>query len=292
MEGIILRGIGSFYTVEDRAGSGLYTLHAQKKLRRTGLKPLVGDRVAFMPGEGEEDGWIEQILPRKNELVRPSVANVDTLMLVLAPVPLPDMVMIDKLVLRARRGGMTPALCVNKTDLESDLPQRIGREYAGSELHSFFVSARTGAGLEALRPMMEGRVTCLAGQSAVGKTSLLNALFGLEMETGGLSEKTARGRHTTRRAELMALGGAYVMDTPGFSLLELDDDLTPLDIAGYYTEYAALEEGCRFQPCLHDREPGCAVRRAVEKGELGQQRWERYRTLLAEARENQKGRYT
>ena len=292
MEGIILRGIGSFYTVEDRAGSGLYTLRAQKKLRRTGLKPLVGDRVAFMPGEGEEDGWIEQILPRKNELVRPSVANVDTLMLVLAPVPLPDMVMIDKLILRARRGGMTPAICVNKTDLESDLPQRIGREYAGSELRSFFVSARTGAGLETLRPMMEGRVTCLAGQSAVGKTSLLNALFGLEMETGGLSEKTERGRHTTRRAELMALGGAYVMDTPGFSLLELDDDLTPLDIAGYYTEYAALEEGCRFQPCLHDREPGCAVRRAVEKGKLGQQRWERYRTLLAEARENQKGRYT
>ena len=118
MEGIILRGIGSFYTVEDGAGSGLYTLRAQKKLRRTGLKPLVGDRVAFMPGEGEEDGWIEQILPRKNELVRPSVANVDTLMLVLAPVPLPDMVMIDKLILRARRGGMTPALCVNKTDLD------------------------------------------------------------------------------------------------------------------------------------------------------------------------------
>ncbi|MBR1408841.1 MAG: ribosome small subunit-dependent GTPase A [Clostridia bacterium] len=291
MEGIILRGIGSFYTVRSSEDGGEYVLRAQKKLRRTGMKPLVGDRVLFVPGKGEEEGWIESILPRKNELVRPSVANVDMLMLVLAPVPLPDLMMIDRLILRARRGGMTPAICVNKTDLENGLPEKIENEYAGSGLKSFYVSAKTGDGLGLLRPALEGKVTCLAGQSAVGKTSLLNALFGLAMETGGLSEKTERGRHTTRKAELMTFGDALVMDTPGFSLLELEDDLPPEEIADQYEEYAALSEGCRFQPCLHDREPGCAVRRAVEEGRLSPQRWERYRKLLAEAKEKQKGRY-
>ena len=256
------------------------------------MKPLVGDRVEFVPGKDGEEGWIESILPRKNELIRPSVANVDMLMLVMAPVPLPDLMMIDKLILRARRGGMTPAICVNKTDLENGLPERIEREYAGSELQSFYVSAKTGVGLDLLRPALGGKVTCLAGQSAVGKTSLLNALFGLRMETGGLSEKTERGRHTTRKAELMTFGDALVMDTPGFSLLELEDDLPPEEIAGHYEEYAELSEGCRFQPCLHDREPGCAVRRAVDEGRLSRQRWERYRKLLAEAKEKQKGRYT
>lgn len=291
MTGSILRGIGSFYTVLADEDAQEYTLRAQKKLRHQKLTPMVGDRVRFTPGEGDDDGWIEEILPRKSELIRPSVANADMLMLVVASVPQPDMLLVDKLILRAERGGMTPAICVNKVDLGEELAQRIAAEYAGTELRVFSVSARTGEGIGALREALRGKVTCLAGQSAVGKSSLLNALFGLNLETGGLSRKTERGRHTTRRAEMMSLDGSFVLDTPGFSLLELETDMEPQEFAGLYPEYNALAADCHFQPCLHDREPGCAVRAAVESGALGAARWVRYRQLLGEVRENWKGRY-
>ena len=291
MTGCILRGIGSFYTVLCDEDHGEYTLRAQKKLRHQKLKPMVGDRVRFTPGQGEEDGWLEEILPRRSMMERPSVANVDMLMLVMASVPQPDLLLLDKLILRAEAGGMTPAICVNKLDLGGELAEQIRAEYQGTQLRVFAVSAHTGEGVEALREAMRGKVTCLAGQSAVGKSSLLNALFGLELETGGLSRKTERGRHTTRRAEMMEMDGMFVLDTPGFSLLELEDNIDPQDFAQLYPEYNQLAGECRFQPCLHDREPGCAVHAAVDAGMLGRARYERYRQLLAEVRENWKGRY-
>ena len=291
MEGSILRGIGSFYTVLCVEDGREYTLRAQKKLRHQHLTPMVGDRVRFTPGQGEEDGWLEEILPRKSMLVRPSVANVDMLMLVVASVPAPDLLLCDKLILRATQGNMTPAICVNKIDLGDGLARQIGEEYEGTQLRVFSASAQTGEGIEALREAMRGKVTCLAGQSAVGKSSLLNALFGLSLETGGLSRKTERGRHTTRRAEMMALHGMFVLDTPGFSLLEIEDGMEPEAFAQLYPEYNALSGGCRFQPCLHDREPGCAVHAAVDCGELSAARWARYRELLGEVREKWKGRY-
>ncbi len=291
MTGSIMRGIGSFYTVLSDEDGREYTLRAQKKLRRQGA-PLVGDHVRFTPGQGEEDGWLEEILPRKSELVRPSVANVDMLMLVMAIVPEPDLLLCDKLIVRASRGGMTPAICVNKIDLGDALALQLEKEYSGTPLRVYRVSARTGDGIDILRQDMRGRVTCLAGQSAVGKSSLLNALFGLELETGELSRKTERGRHTTRRTEMMSFDGMMVLDTPGFSLLEWEDDLEPAAFAQTYPEYNALASSCRFQPCLHDREPGCAVHAAVDRGELNRARWERYRQLLGEVRENWKGRYT
>ena len=291
MEGSLLRGIGSFDTVLCDQDGRDYPLRAQKKLRHQKLTPMVGDRVRFTPGQGEEDGWLEEILPRRSMLVRPSVANVDMLMLVVASVPAPDLLLCDKLILRATQGSMTPAICVNKIDLGDGLAQQIEAEYAGTQLRVFSVSAHTGEGVGALREAMRGRVTCLAGQSAVGKSSLLNALFGLSLETGGLSRKTERGRHTTRRAEMMALDGMFVLDTPGFSLLELEDAIEPEAFAQLYPEYNALAGACRFQPCLHDREPGCAVHAAVDRGELSAARWARYRELLGEVREKWKGRY-
>ena len=291
MEGIILRGIGSFYTVRSEENGAEYTLRAQKKLRHQKLTPMVGDRVTFLPGEGEENGWIEAILPRHSIMERPSVANADVLMLVVAPVPQADLLLIDKLIVRASCGNMTPAICVNKTDLDGGLYDRLRDEYKGTGLQVYCTSTVTGEGIDALRESMRGKVVCLAGQSAVGKSSLINALLGLELETGGLSRKTERGRHTTRRCELLSCGGLYVLDTPGFSLLDLESTMEPEELPDHYPEYAALSEGCRFQPCMHDREPGCAVRKAVEKGELSRERWERYRVLLMEARENLKGRY-
>ena len=291
MTGSIMRGIGSFYTVLCDEDGQEYTLRAQKKLRHQHMTPMVGDAVRFTPGQGEENGWLEEILPRRSVMERPSVANVDMLMLVLASVPQPDLLLCDKLILRATQGSMTPAICVNKIDLGDGLAQQIEAEYAGTQLRVFSVSAHTGEGVGALREAMRGRVTCLAGQSAVGKSSLLNALFGLSLETGGLSRKTERGRHTTRRAEMMALDGMFVLDTPGFSLLELEDAIEPEAFAQLYPEYNALAGACRFQPCLHDREPGCAVHAAVDRGELSAARWARYRELLGEVREKWKGRY-
>ena len=291
MEGSILRGIGSFYTVLCDEDGQEYTLRAQKKLRHQRLTPMVGDRVRFTPGEGEDNGWLEEILPRRSMLVRPSVANVDMLMLVVASVPQPDLLLCDKLILRANAGNMTPAICVNKIDLGGELAKQIEREYAGTQLKVFAVSAQTGEGVDQLREAMRGKVTCLAGQSAVGKSSLLNRLFDLNLETGGLSRKTERGRHTTRRSEMMALDGMFVLDTPGFSLLELEETIEPEAFAQLYPEYNALAGECRFQPCQHDREPGCAVHAAVDRGELSPERWARYRELLGEVREKWKGRY-
>lgn len=291
MTGSILRGIGSFYTVLSDEDGQEYTLRAQKKLRHQRLTPMVGDRVRFAPGQGEEDGWLEEILPRRSMMQRPSVANVDMLMLVMASVPQPDLLLCDKLILRAESGGMTPALCVNKVDLGDELAQSIRREYAGTRLRVFSASAKTGEGIAELREAMRGRVTCLAGQSAVGKSSLLNALFGLNLETGGLSRKTERGRHTTRRSEMMYLDGMFVLDTPGFSLLEIDEAIEPQAFAELYPEYNELAGECRFQPCLHDREPGCAVHAAVDAGRLSPERWARYRQLLGEVKEKWKGRY-
>ena len=291
MVGSIMRGIGSFYTVLCDEDGLEYTLRAQKKLRHQRLTPMVGDRVRFTPGEGEDNGWLEEILPRRSVMLRPSVANCDMLMLVVASVPHPDMLLIDKLILRAARGGMTPAICVNKIDLGDALEQSIREEYAGTQLRVFAASALTGEGIPALREAMRGKVTCLAGQSAVGKSSLINALLGLQLETGGLSRKTERGRHTTRRSEMMAADGMLVLDTPGFSLLELEDGIEPQDFAQLYPEYNELAGECRFQPCLHDREPGCAVKEAVAAGRLSAVRWERYRELLSQVKQTWKGRY-
>ena len=291
MVGSIMRGIVIFYTVLCDEDGLEYTLRAQKKLRHQKLTPMVGDRVRFTPGEGEDNGWLEEILPRRSVMLRPSVANCDMLMLVVASVPHPDMLLIDKLILRAARGGMTPAICVNKIDLGDELEQSIREEYAGTQLRVFAASALTGEGIPALREAMRGKVTCLAGQSAVGKSSLINALLGLQLETGGLSRKTERGRHTTRRSEMMAADGMLVLDTPGFSLLELEDGIEPQDFAQLYPEYNELAGECRFQPCLHDREPGCAVKEAVAAGRLSAVRWERYRELLSQVKQNWKGRY-
>ena len=285
-----MRGIGSFYTVLCDEDGQEYTLRAQKKLRHQHMTPMVGDAVRFTPGQGEENGWLEEILPRRSVMERPSVANVDMLMLVLASVPQPDLLLCDKLILRARKGGMAPAICVNKIDLGTELAQEIAQEYAGTELRVFSVSARTGEGIAALREQMCGRVTCLAGQSAVGKSSLLNALFGLSLETGGLSRKTERGRHTTRRAEMMALDGMFVLDTPGFSLLEVEL-VEPRELQKLYPEFSADWGTCFFSPCYHAREPKCAVRAAVDEGKIDKRRYERYCALLGEMQTRWRDRY-
>ena len=289
-QGTLIRGYGGFYTVRDAEGQE-FTLRCKKKFRRLGLSPLVGDEVLFTPGEGEEHGWLEEILPRSSQCLRPPVANVSLLLIVVAPVPEPDLLLVDRMMVRARAQGMDMLLAVNKCDLDAGLAQELQAQYAGAQVPVFAVSAESGQGLAALRERMAGRLCCLTGQSGVGKSTLLNALLGLSLETGEISRKIQRGKNTTRHAELLVKDGLRVLDTAGFSLLELDGGMEPVTLKEYYPEFAAYEGKCRFEPCYHDREPGCAVTAACGEGAIHPQRLARYRALLAEVRQAWRERY-
>lgn len=291
MKGRIRKGVGSFYTVEDAQGRS-YTCKARGKFRREGLTPVPGDYVEFL-AEGEDRGRIENILPRKNVLLRPAVANIDKLLIVLSlSSPAPDLMLADKLLLQCEAGGIQPVLLLNKSDeARENTAAAIEAEYArcGYAIHR--LSAAQGMGIGLLEAEIRGCTCCFAGQSAVGKSSLLNCIFPtLHAKTGELSKKTERGRHTTRHAELLPVFGGAVVDTPGFSLLELPD-MEPQALSQYYAEMRPFIEDCRFSACLHAQEPDCAVKTALGEGKIAQPRYERYLILLEECKEKRKHRY-
>ena len=289
--GVILQGVGGFYYARDDSGA-VHTLRAQGKLRRERMKPKVGDVVELMPGEGEEHGWITRILPRRNELTRPPVANIDVIVVVAAAAtPEADLTMVDRLLLNARRVSIACQLVVNKSDLDADRAARIAAQYRGAEVSPMTVCADTGAGLDELRARLRGKVHALAGQSGAGKSTMINALYGLELETGDLSRKIERGKNTTRHCQLIPVeGGGMVLDTPGFSLLETEL-FDPVEMKDGWPEFAPYEGQCFFQPCYHATEPRCAVRAAVAAGEIDPNRHERYAALLDEMRQRWRDRY-
>ena len=297
MEGVIVRGRGGFYTVRDETGQE-FVLRAKKKFRRQKISPLVGDRVLFTPGEGkeegkDEDGWVEDILPRVSQCLRPPVANVTVLCIVVAPTPEPDWMLVDKLLIFARKQSLKPLMILNKCDLPyaEETAALVKAMYARAEMDVTCVSAETGEGTEALKEALQGGVCCFSGQSGVGKSTLLNALFGLRQETGDISRKIQRGKNTTRHAELFTFGDISVIDTPGFSLLELDEVFDPVLLRDYYPEFGPYEGQCRFSPCYHGSEPGCAVLQAAKDGRIHPARLERYHTLLADCRQAWRERY-
>lgn len=296
MEGVIVRGRGGFYTVRDEKGAE-YVLRAKKKFRRQKISPLVGDRVYFTPGEGreegkEEDGWVEEILPRVSQCLRPPVANISLLCIVAAPEPAPDWLLVDKLLIFARKQHIQTLLILNKADLpKAEETAALAKSmYAGAEIDICRVSAQNGQAEELIR-YLKGHTCCFSGQSGVGKSTLLNALFGLHQETGDISQKILRGKNTTRHAELFSFGDIRVIDTPGFSLLEMDEVFDPVLLRDYYPEFAPYEGECRFSPCYHGTEPGCAVLRAAKEGKIDAHRLERYHTLLSDCRQTWRERY-
>ncbi|MBR0135329.1 MAG: ribosome small subunit-dependent GTPase A [Clostridia bacterium] len=289
--GKIIKGVGGFYTVLCADGSS-HVCKARGLFRKKGETPIPGDNVEIAVDKKGE-GYLLKILPRVNELLRPAVANVDMLLIVAAAAePAPDLELVDKLLLYCSRQGIRPVIVINKCDIgDGSEAEKIKDQYVNAVDDILIVSAASGSGLDKLKKTLSGNTICLAGQSAVGKSSLLNSLLGLDLKTGGLSVKTERGRHTTRHAELLtAPGETFIADTPGFSMLE-SVPAEPEEIPGMYREFSLYSGSCRFVGCMHISEPDCAVKAAVEAGEINRERYSRYVKIANEAIETRRHKY-
>lgn len=277
-EGRILRSLSGFYDVQ--TPQGLVTCRARGILRKEGNSPLTGDLVEITVEKGK--GMVEKILPRKNHFIRPAVANVDALVVFAANVnPVTEPFLIDRVAAIAGDQNVPVYLCVNKCDL--DPAANLVRIYEHAGFPVICTSAETGEGVEALRALLEGKLTAFTGNSGVGKSSILNRLAPeLKLETGEVSEKLGRGRHTTRHVELYRLGeNTYVADTPGFSSFDTDQmELILKENLQYaFPDFGSFIGKCRFDDCSHRKEPDCAVRAAVEDGDIEKSRYESYLKL-------------
>ena len=276
--GRIVRSLSGFYDV--RLPDGVITCRGRGVLRRQHVTPLTGDMAEVTVEHGK--GMVEAVLPRKNSFIRPAVANVDALIIFAANVnPVTEPFLIDRVAAIAGNQNVESVLCVNKCDLDPAKSLREIYERAGFRV--FPVSAVTGEGLDALRGFLQGKLTAFTGNTGVGKSSILNALCPeLELATGEVSEKLGRGRHTTRHVELYALGdGTYVMDTPGFASFDTDqmDVILKENLQYAFPDFAPYIGHCQFADCSHRREPGCAVRAALEAGQIVPSRYESYLKL-------------
>lgn len=287
MKGKIIRGIAGFYYVHT-ADCGIYTCKAKGIFRKLHVKPLVGDDVELsVLDEGAKEGNVEAILPRRNTLIRPAVANIDQALVIFAvQQPEPNFNLLDRFLVMMEQQGLPSLICFNKADLLSPAKEeKLRRMYGACGYRLLFTSTKAGQGIEELRSLLRGRTTTAAGPSGVGKSSLTNLLqTDVQMETGAVSEKIARGRHTTRHSELIRIEeDTYIMDTPGFSSLELLP-MEKEELRHWYPEFASYEGTCRFQGCVHIHEPGCQVLEALEKGNISRERYANYCLLYEELR--------
>lgn len=291
MQGRIIKGIAGFYYVyaEDHQ---IYACKAKGVFRKRNEKPLVGDLCLLdITDTKDMEGNVTKILPRKNELVRPNVANIDQALIVFALAhPEPNLLMLDKLMVQYASLGIPSILCFNKKDLASEeLLSEISGVYAGAGVSVCPVSALCGEGIGELRSLLSGKTTSIAGPSGVGKSTLINCLQDqVVLETGDISRKTERGKHTTRHSEILPIGeDTFIMDTPGFSSFELYG-IEAEELAGLYPEFLNYN-GCYYTPCSHTHEPDCSVKAALERGEINETHYSNYCAIYEELK--QKRRY-
>ncbi len=281
-EGIIIKGVGGIYTVKCKYD--MFFCKPRGLFRKSGIKPLPGDYVKFdITDEKDKEGYLLEILPRKNTLIRPAVANVDIAFLVVSVKnPEPDLILVDKLLCIFKQKEIETILCVNKMDLDKvDFLEQY--EKAGCKIIT--MEAKNNKGVDKINEYIKDNVCIFAGQSGVGKSTILNAFLGdMVMETGAISEKINRGKHTTRHAQFIEYLGGFIVDTPGFSSLYADL-LEPDDIKNLYTEFNEYDGNCRFSECIHINEPNCAVKEAVKKGVISEERYERYVKIYTQAKD-------
>jgi ribosome biogenesis GTPase len=296
-EGRIVKLRGGYYDVLPLDGSGEphpIRCRARGVFKKRGITPLVGDRVVYTPTANGE-GTVDDIFPRSTELIRPPVANVEQAVLVFSVAePELGLQLLDKLIVHTEHAGLDTVICLTKIDLldagdEADKIElnRIRELYERIGYPVYVTSSKTGAGIADVRARLDGKISVFAGQSGVGKSSLLNALVpGLSLATNEISFKLGRGKHTTRHVELIPLGtGGFVADTPGFSQLDFPR-MEPEQLAACFKEMKRYGTGCRFRGCLHVQEPHCLVREAAERGEIAESRYRHYKMFLQEVKEN------
>lgn len=283
VEGIIIKGIGGFYYVE--ADGQIYECKARGVFRKSGIKPLAGDRVRISINDNAEN-TINEIAERSSVLVRPPVANVDRLFIVSSVCePKPVLLIIDRMTALAVNQGIEPIVVFTKNDLES--ADEYIEIYRKAGIKAFSVSCVNGDGVEDVKEELKGHISAFCGNSGVGKSSLLNAIDPeLALKTGEISDKLGRGRHTTRHSELFKVEGGYVADTPGFSSFETDETEPILkdSLPFAFKEFEKYIGQCKFTSCLHTKDKGCRIIQAVEEGDIPVSRHESYCFMMEQAK--------
>ncbi|WP_099468551.1 ribosome small subunit-dependent GTPase A [Konateibacter massiliensis] len=291
MQGKIIKGIAGFYYVHVE-GNVVYECKAKGIFRKNKIKPLVGDNVVIdILDEREKKGNIITVLERENELIRPAVANINQALVIFAAAkPAPNFNLLDRFLIMMERQGVPTVICFNKKDMvtEKEL-EDLKDAYVRCGYHILFTSAKLEEGMEQVRELMRGKTTAVAGPSGVGKSSLINVLQPEAlMETGSISEKIERGRHTTRHSELIYIEeDTYIMDTPGFSSLHIDD-MEKEELKEYFPEFMEYQPACKFQGCMHINEPKCMVKEALSEGKISQIRYHNYVEMFNELKDKRR----
>lgn len=291
MQGKIIKGIAGFYYIYAEDGN-VYECKAKGIFRKDNFKPLVGDNVEItVLDEEEKEGSVTSILPRRNSLIRPAVANVDQAFLIFAMEnPKPNFLLLDRFLIMMKQQEIPAVICFNKKDVgEKEEMEKLYEIYTGCGYRVVLSSTYEGEGMDEIHEILKGKTTVVAGPSGVGKSSITNCMQGeVQMETGEISKKLKRGKHTTRHSQVIPVEkNTFLVDTPGFSSLYLTD-MKEAELRDYFPEFVMYEPQCRFQGCMHIHEPGCAVKKALSEGKISQQRYDNYLALYEELKEKRR----
>jgi len=291
MQGKIIKGIAGFYYIYAEDGN-IYECKAKGIFRKDNFKPLVGDNVEItVLNEEEKEGSVTSILPRRNSLIRPAVANVDQAFLIFAMEnPKPNFLLLDRFLIMMKQQEIPAVICFNKKDVgEKEEMEKLYEIYTGCGYRVVLSSTYEGEGMDEIHEILKGKTTVVAGPSGVGKSSITNCMQGeVQMETGEISKKLKRGKHTTRHSQVIPVEkNTFLVDTPGFSSLYLTD-MKEEELRDYFPEFVMYEPQCRFQGCMHIHEPGCAVKEALSEGKISQQRYDNYLALYEELKEKRR----